>query len=475
MQSKVRVNTGLETTAPRAPLILLVNPWITDFAAYDYWAKPLGLLLLGSLLREGGCGVAFIDCLDRHDVFTNGHPDVIRGTDRRYGTGKYPKMRIPKPEAYSDVARYYYRYGIHPESLRRKLKSIESPDLIWVTSIMTYWYPGIQQTIGVIQDVFPETPIWLGGTYARLCTGHATKTSGADEIVILPHERLPDKIAAATGFSLSNKPQWSHFELSRPTAFDLLSHPTYIPLLTGLGCIFNCPYCASGILQPRWQKRCANAIYEEISNWRREQGVVDFAFYDDALLIQAENTLEPALRRISEELPGLRFHTPNAVHICALTPNWCRLLYESGFTTLRLGLETTRSENQRDWGGKVKTEMFISTVDSLFEAGFSSDQIGVYLLCGLPGQSPDEVAQAIQVVKETGAHPYIAEYSPIPGTKMWPDAVKISQFDIAAEPLYHNNTFFACRRSDFSSQDLVQLKDLARQARRDNIGEDRSE
>ena len=30
------------------PHILLVNPWIHDFAAYDFWAKPLGLLTLGA-------------------------------------------------------------------------------------------------------------------------------------------------------------------------------------------------------------------------------------------------------------------------------------------------------------------------------------------------------------------------------------------------------------------------------------------
>jgi len=26
--------------------ILLINPWIYDFAAYDFWMKPLGLLTL---------------------------------------------------------------------------------------------------------------------------------------------------------------------------------------------------------------------------------------------------------------------------------------------------------------------------------------------------------------------------------------------------------------------------------------------
>ena len=37
---------------PHAPHILLVNPWIHDFAAYDFWAKPLGLLTLGGILRR---------------------------------------------------------------------------------------------------------------------------------------------------------------------------------------------------------------------------------------------------------------------------------------------------------------------------------------------------------------------------------------------------------------------------------------
>jgi hypothetical protein len=186
------------------------------------------------------------------------------------------------------------------------------------------------------------------------------------------------------------------------------------------------------------------------------------------LLLQAEESLEPALRRICADLPGLRFHTPNAVHIRALSLEWCQLLYESGFATVRLGLETTQAEKQQEWGGKVKTEMFLSAVEHLFEAGFLSDQIGVYLLCGLPGQSPEEVAEAIQRVRQTGALPYIAEYSPIPGTRMWPDAVRLCAFDLASEPLYHNNTFFACRRPEFLYGDLQKLKELALQARHQN-------
>ncbi len=52
-------------TSAGSPRILLVNPWIHDFAAYDFWATPLGLLTLGAMLRDHGARVSYVDCLDR--------------------------------------------------------------------------------------------------------------------------------------------------------------------------------------------------------------------------------------------------------------------------------------------------------------------------------------------------------------------------------------------------------------------------
>jgi hypothetical protein len=45
---------------------------------------------------------------------------------------------------------------------------------------------------------------------------------------------------------------------------------------------------------------------------------------------------------------------------------------------------------------------------------------------------------------------------------MWDEAAAISPFDIRTEPLYHNNTFFACRRPGFGYEDMVRLKNMAR-------------
>ena len=44
--------------------ILLINPWIYDFAAYNLWARPLGLIKVGEYLSSFDTELFFIDCSD---------------------------------------------------------------------------------------------------------------------------------------------------------------------------------------------------------------------------------------------------------------------------------------------------------------------------------------------------------------------------------------------------------------------------
>ena len=85
--------------------ILLINPWIYDFAAYDFWIKPLGLLTLAAILRKNGFPVNVIDCLNPwHDPSKTSSPTgAFKGTS--LGTGEFPKTHIPKPEFFSSFPR----------------------------------------------------------------------------------------------------------------------------------------------------------------------------------------------------------------------------------------------------------------------------------------------------------------------------------------------------------------------------------
>ncbi len=439
----------------RRPHILLVNPWIHDFAAYDVWARPYGLLLLAGILRQHGISVSFTDCLDRfHPRAEPSRPEA------RNGRGPYRKEHIAKPAGLADVARNYSRYGIAPEWLREDLAETARPDLILVTSLMSYWYPGTAETISEMRRFFPDVPVVLGGIYATLCPEHAARATGADKVVtgngveqILPLVEEFTGVCRSLCLDPHNMDTWPY------PAFDLQHKIASIPLLTSLGCPYNCGYCASNILQPKRLSASPERIVREIRHWHALRGVRDFAFYDDALLVNRESHAEPLLEQIIQSGLALRFHTPNAVHIREITKKTACLMKRAGFVTLRLGLETLDPHRPLP-DRKVRREEFFRAAACLQEAGFDRSRVGAYLLAGLPGQDLDAVAEDVRMVKQAGISPILAYYSPIPGTPMWPEAVRKARYDLESDPVYTNNAVLPCQ-SAFDWKQISRLKALA--------------
>ncbi len=438
------------------PHILLVNPWIHDFAAYDVWAQPLGLLQIAAALRRHGCRVSYIDCLDRF------HP-LAPPTDpqSRHGRGPYLKTALPPPAGLEDLPRRFSRYGIPVEWLYGGLEELTPPDLVLVTSIMTYWYPGVVETVAVLRKVYPAVPIVLGGIYATLCRAHAEANIGADEVVAGPvGPKLMDILARHTGYKVSASFDFDDLDAWPYPAFDLQNRIAYVPLLTSVGCPFRCDYCASHRLQPRRKRRDPRAVTAEIIHWHKRHGVRDFVFYDDALLIEAERHALPLLEALVQKTKGLCFHTPNALHIRQISPDMAALMRRAGFETVRLGLETASDAPGHRMDHKVGIREFETAARNLTAAGFSARQVGAYLLAGLPDQRRVDLEKSIQTVKSMGIRPILAYYTPIPHTSLWQRAVAVSRYDLEADPIYTNNAIFPCQSEAFSWEALSQLKQL---------------
>ena len=439
------------------PHILLVNPWIHDFAAYDFWAKPLGLLTLAALLRSHGVGVSYIDCLDRfHPKAPSSDPSA------RDGRGPYLKTQITKPRSLRDVQRTFSRYGIKRRWFREDLQALPPPDLILITSMMTYWYTGVQETITVLREIFPDTIIILGGIYASLCRKHALQNSGADEVISGPGENAVfELIARHTGFTTPLRFNPQEPDTYPYPALDLQRQINYVPLLTSRGCPFKCAYCASHFLSPDRMWRSPNSVVEEVKYWHQTHQTSDFVLYDDAFLVHAERHAIPVLERIIQANMRLRFHTPNALHIRGINAETAHLLFKAGFKTLRLGLETAEFDHRANIDQKVTEYDFIRAAGFLKEAGFNRKQIGAYLLMGLPHQELAAVERSIQVVRKTGITPILAYYSPIPHTAMWPKAVAASRYELEADPIFTNNSIIPCQSETFNWETVSALKELA--------------
>jgi radical SAM superfamily enzyme YgiQ (UPF0313 family) len=179
--------------------------------------------------------------------------------------------------------------------------------------------------------------------------------------------------------------------------------------------------------------------------------------------MNSSSHIKPILREVIQRRSQCNFHTPNALHIKMIDEEMADLLFRSGFKTIRLGLETADATAQRETGGKVSNPEFQTAIRNLKKAGYRGEELGVYLLAGLPGQRVEEIDASIAFVREAEARPVLVEYSPIPGTPLFGEAKKISPFDLEGEPLFHNNSLFPCRWEGFTWEDYRRLKERIRE------------
>ncbi|MCK5009854.1 MAG: radical SAM protein, partial [Deltaproteobacteria bacterium] len=271
-------------------------------------------------------------------------------------------------------------------------------------------------------------------------------------------ESVLKKIGEITNRTASFMPNLKELDTLPYPAFDLMSHHDSLCILTSRGCPYRCTYCASPNLNNGFRQRGVSNILDEILYWTGSYPVKEFVFYDDALLYKAGERFVPLFKEIIKRDIKCNFHTPNGLHVKGITKKVSELLFQAGFKTIRLGFETVDKNKQIQTGGKTNNKEFEQAVKHMRQAGYESEDIGVYLLVGLPGQGAEEVRRSIRFVVDCGAHPFLAEYSPIPGTSLWEDALKASPFNLDEDPLFHNNSILPCRSDKLSWEHLYQLK-----------------
>lgn len=421
---------------------LLINPWIYDVAAHDFWAKPLGLLYLAALLEKAGVHVELLDCLDRFDPELQQFNGLKIPNGKKNGTGKYVREKITPPTCLLNFDRQYSRYGFPLGLVRQKLNRYKKPDIILVTSAMTYWYPAVADMIKICREKYPNVPIILGGIYASLCTAHANKNIGADLVFCGQVEQqlfdvirtfIPDFPGQNLGDQLDDYPF---------PAYHLYPYMKYLPILTSRGCPFHCSFCASNLLVPKFRHRSVGNVVEEILFSISKFNLRHFAFYDDALFVDRHHHIEPILQTIISKHVRIHFHTPNGLHPKYIDQDLAKMLVQSGFETIRLSFETASSEYKEAIDSKVCGDDLANSIDFLEQAGFPRKKIEVYLLTGLPGQNLELTVEDMLFAHALGVKIRLAQFSPIPGTKDWDKAIKYGM-DNKIDLVCTNSSVFA--------------------------------
>jgi len=422
--------------------VLLFNPCIYDFAAYDFWFKPLGLLSIGGLLRRFGYRVDLVDCLDRH------HPALLqflgrqKAEERPDGTGKFVREEIVKPPALAHVPRTYCRYGMPPQVVAKILDDIEPPDVVLITSFMTYWYAAVADAVRLIRQRFPRAIIVLGGIYATLAPEHAQATAKPDYLIVGEGETEALHLIAKFFGGPGEKFSYSSLDDLPWPALDLYPSLRSAAVVTSRGCPYKCSFCASKIVAPNYRRRSAKNVLQEIRQWHEQYGVAHFAFFDAALLLRADEYAKPVFRGVLKNNWRLRFHTPNGMTPRYVDLELAELFYAAGVQTIRLSFESSNPLRQKSMSAKVSNAELERAISLFSRAGYNRAAIGVYVMMGLPDQGMDEVVDSINYVHSLGARVNLASFSPIPGTEEWRKAISAGVWSAQNDLLLSNTSIF---------------------------------
>jgi radical SAM superfamily enzyme YgiQ (UPF0313 family) len=419
------------------PRILLVNPPIYDFSAYDFWLRPYGMLRAAGFLREQA-NFQLFDFMDRLDRRVP--PDHYRAD--AWGRGEFYSEMVEKPPIFSSLRRHYRRYGLPRIEFQRFVSRERHFDYALVQTGMTYWYPGVREVIEDLRALSPETKIILGGVYATLCPGHA-RTLGADLVV--------------EGLDLN--PLWQTLGL-KPRTELLPLWDLYPRLKTGVlkladGCPFRCTYCSVPLVHPKFHARPLEFSLAELEFLAR-CGVTQAVFYDDALLFQAERMLVPFLTEAVRKNINIEFHTPNALNARFIDRKIARLMINAGFKHIYLGFESSAYAWQKKTGGKVYSQELAAAVENLLAAGADARHLHAYIIVGHPNSAEQEVEGSMRFAHGLGIQVMLSEFSPIPGT---PDGETCRGRVDWDEPLSHNKTYFTLL--SLGDAEVSRLKTLA--------------
>lgn len=342
-------NPPLSALASSSQRVLLINaPAVDVRLPWARWQQPVGLLQVGTALRDRGCDVRFVACL---------HAPA---------SGRLQRERVERLRV-EGTTLDIWRFGLSPNKVAAQLRQWRQegwrPDRVLVSVGVGTWWQGVRDVVAAVKKVV-GAPVILGGPYVTYYTAHAAAQSGADVLVV------------------GNVPE------ARGTIADLsLYRPSAVPRFAGI-CLLQ-PADAPATVPAA---RSPEDLAAEVST-KAALGVTTFAFYDDWLGQEHRESLSDALRAICAlDLSKAGFVAVGNFSPKLIDEELATLLRQARFRQVYLHDDVTYSTSGVQH--TATEDDYARCVRCLHAAGFRprTDEVGAGVLVGFPGEDVSAVA-----------------------------------------------------------------------------------
>ena len=233
-------------------------------------------------------------------------------------------------------------------------------------------------------------------------------------------------------------------------AYDLIDLPAYwrrqgiapIPrrryasLFSSRGCPYRCSYCHD-VFGKRFRPHSAERVVDEIERCRREYGVEEVEFLDDAFNARPKRVIEVCdlIRR-----RGLRvaLSFPSGLRTDILDEDTIDALVDAGTYFSSFALESGSPRIQEVMGKKLDIARFVENVAYAVSRGIFANGFAMF---GFPTETEEDMQQTIDVACQSRLHTMsFFTVTPFPGTDLFA-SIQETHGDLLARIKYDDINF----------------------------------
>ena len=387
--------------------IALINPSL-ETKIYSPW-PPLGILYLGTMLKENGFTVKLLDAAakfyGKNDVLNwlkQVKPDIV-------GISVFTVAFLPAISLIKVIKNWnpsikivigHYHPTMEAENILRKYGDYVD---YCVRGEGEYTFLELCEFLDKNKDDLPNN---IKGIAFQDSKKKIILTEEAPLITDLNELPFPDRKLLDYDY----KWNFSGFEFSKSKLTSIVS---------SRGCPFNCSYCAcTKFAKRRFRPRSPENIVNEML-LIEGQGYTQLNFIDDNFTLQPKRTIK-ICQLIKKEKIDINWHTDGRVDQTSLEMlNWMR---KAGCKSIWYGFESANQRILDIYNKQTKVSQFYEAINKARKANIDLI-VGLFML-GAPTETVDEVKKTIKFAVNSDIDvPFFNVVEIFSGTKFWDDYI----------------------------------------------------
>lgn len=420
--------------------ILLIRPPLKNISG----VLPLGLMYIGSVLKEKGHEVKILDLrLECHKdsslskIIKEFRPDIA-GIGLLTVESKSAHQIAERIKAI-DPGLFIVFGGPHCKADPCLILNDKNVDLIVIGEG--------ESTICDLMNVFTDNvPFDRINGIAYRSNGSFIKTDSRDPIIDLNNLKID--------YDLVNLKDYFHYSSSHEY---LPGRKRFLPIFTSRGCPFECVYCHN-IFGRKIRYMSAERVLSEIEFLYKKYSVDEFHFLDDSFNIDIKRA-KKIFELIHESGMDIRISFPNGIRADFIDDELIDKMKKAGVYRIAIGIESASRRVLEMIHKKLNID---STKDLVNKMSKSKISTNGFFMIGFPTETREEIFDTINLACSLNLSTALFSIViPNPGTELWDSITANKRNNGSFNFEKYDITSVNLNQSYVSSEELLKLQKMA--------------